>query len=87
MQTYESSDQFGSHRLFFGAIMDKKEQIKELLDRHELTLCYEKIFDRWIFDLRDKDGKTIWHQRAIDLTRLRDALLNFLLTYKSYNNG
>lgn len=58
--------------------MDKRQQIAELLERHDLTLYYEEIFDRWIFDLRNKDCKTVWHRRAIDLVWLCDELLEYL---------
>ena len=58
--------------------MDKREQIAELLERHNLTLYYEEIFSRWIFDVKDVDGNVVWHWKGMNLLRLRDELLDYL---------
>ena len=79
VEDYQAPDQLGGPAFFLDN-MDKREQIAELLELHDLTLHYEEIFSRWIFDVKDKRGKTIWHQKAIDLVRLRNELMDFLLT-------
>lgn len=61
--------------------MDKREQIAELLERHNLTLHYDEIFSRWVFDVKDASGNTVWHRKGIDLVRLRDDLLEYLKHY------
>lgn len=58
--------------------MDKREQIAELLEQHNLTLHYEEIFSRWLLDVKDADGNVVWHRKGMDLVRMRDELLEYL---------
>lgn len=61
----------------------KREEIARLLEELDLTLYYWQVFDRWVLELNDSSGSTIWHQRGIGLRELRDELLDYLKTFKS----
>ena len=52
-----------------------------LLERHDLTLHYEQVFDRWIFDVKDREGNVVWHCQEMNLVFLRDELLEFLKSH------
>ena len=60
-------------------LMNQKEQIEALLQRLDFTLHYVEIFDRWVLDLKDADGNTVWHRRGLDLVELRNELMEFLM--------
>lgn len=58
--------------------MDKREQIAELLERHNLTLHYGKIFSRWTLGIKNAEGTFVWRKKGMDLVRLRDDVLEYL---------
>lgn len=56
----------------------KKKEIEALLEQLNLKLHYLQVFDRWVLNLKDADGCTVWHRRGIDAVELRDELVEFL---------
>ena len=59
-----------------------KERIDHLLQRHNLTLKWLIIFNRWNLVLVDADGSELWRRRGMNLKAYRDELIDFLMNYE-----
>lgn len=58
-----------------------KERIDRLLQRHNLTLKWMIIFNRWNLVLVDADGRELWRRHGMNLKAYRDELIEFLENY------
>ena len=59
-----------------------KERIDRLLNRHNLTLKWLIIFNRWNLQVVDADGRELWRRRGMNLKAYRDELIEFLVNYE-----
>ena len=59
----------------------KQKRINELLEKHNLTLKWQNVFNRWVLRLVDAFGRDVWSKRGMDLLACRDELIEFLETY------
>ena len=62
-------------------IDDTKERIDCLLQRHNLTLKWMIIFNRWNLQVVDAFNREVWRRRGMNLKAYRDELIEFLETY------
>lgn len=58
-----------------------KERIDRLLNRHNLTLKWLIIFNRWNLVLVDANDRELWRRRGMNLKGYRDELIEFLENY------
>ena len=58
-----------------------KERIDRLLQRHNLTIKWFIIFNRWNLHVVDADGRELWRRRGMNLKAYRDELIEFLENY------
>ena len=59
-----------------------KERIDRLLQRHNLTMKWFIIFNRWNLQVVDADGRELWRRRGMNLKAYRDELIEFLVNYE-----
>lgn len=62
-------------------IDNTKERIDCLLQRHNLTLKWMIIFNRWNLQVVDAFNREVWRRRGMNLKAYRDELIEFLETY------
>ena len=60
---------------------DTKERIDCLLQRHNLTLKWMIIFNRWNLQVVDAFNREVWRRRGMNLKAYRDELIEFLENY------
>lgn len=58
-----------------------KERIDRLLNRHNLTLKWLIIFNRWNLVLVDANDRELWRRRGMNLKAYRYELIEFLENY------
>ena len=58
-----------------------KERIDCLLQRHNLTLKWMIIFNRWNLQVVDAFNREVWRRRGMNLKAYRDELIEFLENY------
>jgi hypothetical protein len=59
-----------------------KDRLDCLLKRHNLTLKWLIIFNRWNLHVVDSDGRELWRRRGMNLKAYRDELIEFLENYE-----
>ena len=59
----------------------KQRRINDLLRRHNLTLIWQNILNRWILMVVDAYNREVWRRRGMNLKAYRDELIEFLETY------
>lgn len=62
-------------------IDNTKERIDCLLQRHNLTLKWMIIFNRWNLQVVDAFNREVWRRRGMNLKAYREELIEFLETY------
>lgn len=62
-------------------IDNTKDGIDCLLQRHNLTLKWIIIFNRWNLQVVDAFNREVWRRRGMNLKAYRDELIEFLETY------
>ena len=59
----------------------KQKRINDLLHRHNLTLIWQNILNRWILVVVDAYNREVWRRRGMNLKAYRDELIEFLENY------
>lgn len=60
---------------------EKMKIINGLLNRHNLTLIWQNILNRWILIVVDAYNREVWRRRGMNVKVYRDELIEFLETY------
>lgn len=60
---------------------EKMKIINGLLNRHNLTLIWQNIMNRWILIVVDAYNREVWRRRGMNVKVYRDELIGFLENY------
>lgn len=60
---------------------EKMKIINGLLNRHNLTLIWQNILNRWILIVVDAYNREVWRRRGMNVKVYRDELIGFLENY------